>query len=89
MSKILSAIILVGWQYFYSVPMIEKQKAEQAAKTAQTTQTGAAPTPGAAPGSAPSPAGAAGTNAPLPAGTQAAASREAALAASPRVKIES
>src|SRR5690606_8810548 len=41
------------------------------------------------PGSAPSPAGAAGTNAPLPAGTQAAASREAALAASPRVKIES
>ncbi len=25
---ILSAIILVGWQYFYSVPMIEKEKAE-------------------------------------------------------------
>ncbi|MBN9453432.1 MAG: membrane protein insertase YidC [Bosea sp.] len=80
---VMSVVVLLGWQFFYGVPQMEKQK--QAAQQAQSQQapgtSGSAPapsTPGQPTGSA-----APGTTAPQQIGT-----REQALAASPRVKID-
>lgn len=91
----LSVVVLFGWQYFYGVPQMEKQK--QIAQQNQQTQSGAAPagTPvPTAPGQSgqPSTAPAPGQpNATAPAGvpaTSAPQTREQALAASPRVRID-
>ncbi|WP_027580031.1 membrane protein insertase YidC [Bradyrhizobium sp. Ai1a-2] len=89
---ILSGLVLIAWQYFYNVPQMEKQRAQQQAQaelqkaqTPQTQQTQQAqqPTPGTAPqpGSAPSP------SVTQPASGAPVVSREAAIEASPRVKI--
>ncbi|MGX9427135.1 MULTISPECIES: membrane protein insertase YidC [Bradyrhizobium] len=85
---ILSGLVLIAWQYFYNVPQMEKQRAQQQAQAElqkqqtppQTQQT----TPGTAPqpGSAPSPSSA------QPASGAPVVSREAAIEASPRVKID-
>jgi YidC/Oxa1 family membrane protein insertase len=84
---VLSGLVLLGWQYFYNIPQMEKQKAQQAtqAQLANPSQPAAggstAPQPGSAtptPGSAP--VNAAPANAPI--------SRDAALASSKRVKID-
>jgi YidC/Oxa1 family membrane protein insertase len=84
---VLSGLVLLGWQYFYNIPQMEKQKAQQAtqAQLANPSQPAAgsstAPQPGSAtptPGSAP--VNAAPANAPI--------SRDAALASSRRVKID-
>jgi YidC/Oxa1 family membrane protein insertase len=75
---VLSALILIGWQFYFGVPHIDKQKQQQP-KSAPTSQPSSAPVQ-PAPGSAPS-APAQPTAAP----TQ---TREAALAASPRVQID-
>lgn len=92
---VLSVVVLFGWQYFYGVPQMEKQK--QIAQQNQQTQSGAAPagTPvPTAPGQSgqPSTAPAPGQpNATAPAGvpaTSAPQTREQALAASPRVRID-
>lgn len=91
----LSVVVLFGWQYFYGVPQMEKQK--QIAQQNQQTQSGAAPagTPvPTAPGQSgqPSTAPAPGQpNATAPASvpaTSAPQTREQALAASPRVRID-
>jgi YidC/Oxa1 family membrane protein insertase len=91
LAVILSGLVLIGWQYFYNVPQMEKQRAAQQAQSelakpapqpgtttppATTPQTGAAPAP-----SANAPA----TNQPASA---APVSRETAIAAVPRVKID-
>src|ERR1700733_8278568 len=84
---ILSGIVLLGWQYFFSIPQMEKQRAAQLAqsqtvKPAQDTRGAAPPQAGA-----PSPA----ANAPAvnqPASSAAPVSREAAIAATPRVQID-
>jgi YidC/Oxa1 family membrane protein insertase len=91
LAVILSGLVLIGWQYFYNVPQMEKQRAAQQAQSelakpapqpggtpAQTTtpQTGAAPAP-----SANAPA----TNQPASA---APVSRDTAIASTPRVKID-
>ncbi len=90
LAVILSGVVLIGWQYFYNIPTMEKQRAaEQAQRQAQTTTP--APTtanPSGAPqaGSTPSAA--------IPGGPAVAAnaapvqSRVAVIAASPRIKIE-
>eukprot|EP01035_Chromulina_nebulosa_P052245 gene52245-71246_t len=89
LAVILSGLVLIGWQYFYNIPAMEKQKAQQATQsqlanpTAQpgtapgstTPQAGATTPPGAAP------ANQAPANAPI-------VSRDAAIAASPRIKID-
>ncbi|MGU3496034.1 membrane protein insertase YidC [Xanthobacteraceae bacterium A53D] len=82
----LSVAILVGWQYFVSGPQLEQQK--QAQLQQQATQQGQTETaPGAAPASAPQPGG--GPTAPGVAQTAPrAVTRDQALAASPRVAIE-
>src|SRR5713101_7764029 len=76
---VLSAIVLIGWQIFYGMPQMEKQKqAQQQQQQAPQPQSGAAATPGAVPQAPGQPSIA-------PAQT---ITREAALAASPRVRIE-
>ena len=88
---ILSGLVLLGWQYFFNMPQLEKQRAAQLAQSQMTKsaqepgtlapQTGAAPAPSA---------NAPGVN--VPANSQPASvapvSRDAAIAATPRVKID-
>jgi YidC/Oxa1 family membrane protein insertase len=86
---VLSALVLIVWQVFYGVPHMDKQK--QIQQQAQTQQPPAIPqqTPGAsepqrppAPGAVPQAPSQAGG---VPAQTM---TRDAALAASPRVRID-
>jgi YidC/Oxa1 family membrane protein insertase len=84
---VLSAIVLIGWQYFIGMPQMERQRQEALLKQQQAQQT---QPPQAAPSqAAPSPA-----PAPRPPGQQDVTtpaeqkSREVALAASPRIDIE-
>ncbi|KMO27902.1 insertase [Methylobacterium variabile] len=79
---VLSLAVLLGWNYFVSAPQIERQRQQQAAQQAQTGPSASpreggpsAPVPGTLPGA--------------PAGSPAlAATREEALARSPRVRID-
>jgi len=83
---VLSALVLIAWQYFVGVPQMEKQKQEaqlkaQQQQTQQTQKPVAQPAPGAQPG-APSAPG-------QPAATPATQRpREAVIAATPRVTID-
>ena len=89
LAVILSGLVLIAWQFFYNMPQMEKQRAAQQAQselaksapqggstaTPSTPQTGAAPSP----------------NAPAvnqPASTAPVVSRETAIAATPRIKID-
>jgi YidC/Oxa1 family membrane protein insertase len=89
---VLSAIVLIGWQYFIGMPQLEKQRQEQALKQAaeKAPQPAQAAQPSTAPGQ-PGPAvqpGAAQVPGQAPASGVASMTREAALAASPRIPIE-
>jgi YidC/Oxa1 family membrane protein insertase len=82
----LSVVILLGWQFFYAKPQMEKQ--QQIAQQNQQAQgqpapgTGVAPSPSAVPGQS-------ATTVPGAAPAAAvAATRDQALALSPRVRIE-
>jgi YidC/Oxa1 family membrane protein insertase len=89
LAVILSGLVLIAWQYFYNMPQMEKQRAEQQRQTELQK-----PTPQATPDQGQNPA----TPSPAAGGTPAAAtptaatgpelSRDAALAAGPRVKID-
>jgi YidC/Oxa1 family membrane protein insertase len=94
----LSAAVLIGWQYFVGMPQMEKQKQEAQQRQQQTQAPtpgtpGTAPTPGTtpAPGTPGAPAQPT-TTAPQAPGQAPApgqqATRQAALAASPRVAID-
>ena len=95
LAVILSGLVLIAWQYFYNVPQMEKQRAAQQAAELQKK---ASPSPQqqpstqASPTSTPPQAGSAPPQA--PANTPPAVSgtptvdRDAAIAANPRVKIE-
>ncbi len=81
---VLSGLVLLGWQYFYNIPQMEKQKAQQAtqaqlANPAQPQPGSTAPQPGSAPAPG-APSNAAPANAPI--------SRDTAIAATKRVKID-
>ena len=88
LAVILSGLVLIAWQYFYNMPQMERQRAQTQTQTElakpspqPTTAPGSTtPQPGAAP-SATTPAGQPGAAAPV-------VSRDAAIAASPRIKIE-
>ena len=93
LAVILSGLVLLGWQYFFNIPQMEKQRAaqlaqSQMAKPAQDAGNAAAPQTGNAP--TPS-ANTPGVNAPAAnqASSAAPVSREAAIASAPRVKIDS
>src|SRR5262245_19971291 len=84
---VLSALVLIGWQFYFGLPQMEKQKqAQQQQQQQSQQQPGAPPAPGAptqqAPGTAP-PAPGQPSAIPVQTGT-----REGALAASPRVRID-
>ena len=76
----LSLAILIGWQFFVGMPQMEKQREalKQQQQQQQQAQTQPAPQPGQAPGSPQTSGG-------IQPGT---VSREQALAASPRIAIE-
>lgn len=88
---VLSAVVLLGWNYFYGVPQMEQQR-RAAQPTAVTTPGSVTPTPGSiAPGAvAPGSVVDGGVVAPgsVPVGGAAAPSRDAALVAAPRIAIE-
>jgi YidC/Oxa1 family membrane protein insertase len=86
----LSVAVLLGWQYFFAVPQVERQR--QA--TPQTQQAGPgqavnpnAPNPPASPSQAGGPAGPVPGTAPAPS-TQTVEPREQALRRAPRVRID-
>ena len=87
LAVILSGLVLIAWQYFYNVPQMEKQRAQQ--QTQAELQKGTTPQPSASatPGSVPQP-GAAQPSTPAVNQAQPVVARETAIAASPRVKIE-
>ncbi|MDR6304065.1 YidC/Oxa1 family membrane protein insertase [Nitrobacter vulgaris] len=70
---VLSALVLIAWQYFYNIPQMEKDRAaHQAQSELAKSQTEAAP-------NSPTPA--------QPAAETAVVARDAAIASKPRVKI--
>src|SRR5260370_29737354 len=81
---------LIGWQYFFNIPQMEKQRAAQQAQSEMVKPT----TPQAAPGSTTPQTGAApapSANAPAanqPASAAPVVSRDTAIASGPRVKID-
>ena len=90
LAVVLSGLVLIGWQYFFNIPQMERQRAQQ---QIQSQLANPAATPGAVPGNSPP----AATNVPaapgtVPANQQPAAatvvSRDAAIASAPRIKIE-
>jgi YidC/Oxa1 family membrane protein insertase len=88
LAVILSGLVLLGWQYFFNLPQLEKQRAAQQAQSElakPTPQAGGANTP--APGAAPTPS----ANDPAanqPVSTAPAVDRDTAIASAPRVKID-
>ena len=85
---VLSALIMVGWQYFYEMPRLKEHQAQQEAaaqlakeQAAQQQQAAPSADSGAAPGAAPSAAPSAGGIAPTK-------TRDEALAGSARVAID-
>jgi YidC/Oxa1 family membrane protein insertase len=88
LAVILSGLVLLGWQYFFNIPQMEKQRAAELAAKSQQAQTTTTPQP-ATPGAPPQPGAApSGTPPAAPAAAVAPVNREAAIAASPRIKIE-
>jgi YidC/Oxa1 family membrane protein insertase len=90
LAVILSGLVLIAWQYFYNVPQMERQRAQTQTQTelakSSTPATPGSATPGSTapqPGAAPSPA-----TPGQPAAVAPVVSRDAAIAASSRIKIE-
>src|SRR4030088_2161605 len=88
LAVILSGLVLLGWQYFFNIPQMEKQRAAQQAQSEL-----AKPAPQATPGSTPQPGAAPSPTANAPSANQPASaavvSRDTAITSSPRVKIDS
>ncbi len=88
LAVILSGMVLISWQYFFVVPQMEKQKAQQ---QTQQTQTPGVQAPQQAGGTATPQPGTSAPAQPIPGQPTLAVpimSRDVALAATPRVKIE-
>src|SRR3954466_16208186 len=89
---VLSALVLIGWQIFFGFPQMEKQKqiaqqqaqehSQQAGNPAAQSGTPASPPPTPAPQAPGQPAGRPATAPAEP------VTRESALAASPRIHVE-
>ena len=87
---VLSALVLIGWQIYFGVPQLDKQKQQQAHERSQPP-----PAPQQPPGATQEQTGAPAAPATTPqvpgqptAAPAQALTREAALAASPRVRVE-
>src|ERR1700694_3472047 len=91
LAVILSGLVLIGWQYFFNIPQMEKQRAAEKAQSQVATST---QQPGTAGGratqtsTAPSPPGSPPASGPA-ASTAPVVSRNIAIAAAgPRIKID-
>src|SRR5204863_3561536 len=95
LAVILSGLVLIAWQYFYNVPQMEKQRADtqkQAELQKPTQQAAPGATPGSTtPDSTTPPASTTPSTATTPAtpASTVVMSRDAAIAAAPRIKIDS
>src|SRR6195952_2378385 len=91
LAVVLSGLVLLGWQYFFNIPQMEKQRAQS---QMQSQLANPAATPGAAPGASTPQTGAAPAPLPntpaanQPASAAPAVSRDAAIGAGPRIKID-
>ena len=89
LAVILSGLVLIAWQYFYNVPQMEKQRTE-AQKQAELQKPAQQPaSPGTAPGATPQPNASPSQSAPATPASSVVMSREATLAATQRIKIDS
>jgi YidC/Oxa1 family membrane protein insertase len=91
LAVILSGLVLIGWQYFFNLPQMEKQRAAQQAQSElvkPAPQQGTTTTPSSAPQTGSSPAPSTNVPANQPASAAPAVDREAAIAAGPRIKID-
>src|SRR5665213_796712 len=98
LAVILSGLVLIAWQYFYNVPQMEKQRAAQQAQSElvkPAQQAGSPTTPSTTPSTSPATTPQPGAlNAPAPntpaqpTTTVAVVERDTAIAAGPRVKID-
>src|SRR5271169_2049903 len=85
LAVILSGLVLLAWQYFFNIPQMEKQRAAQLAQSQMTKPAQEAGTPPQS-GTVPAPsADAPASNQPTSA---APMSRDASIAATPRVKVD-
>ncbi len=81
---VLSLLVVIGWQYFVGMPQMQREREQQAIKQQEQSQTPPTAAQPATPGGAvPSAPGAA-----APSAQPATATREAVIAASPRVTID-
>src|SRR3954465_11287555 len=86
LAVILSGLVLIAWQYFYNMPQMEKQRAQQQTQ-AELAKPSSPPAPGSSSSTTPQP----GTTPSTPAAAGqpgAIVSRDAAISATPRVKID-
>jgi YidC/Oxa1 family membrane protein insertase len=82
LAVVLSLIVIIGWEYFFARPELQQQQAQQQQQT-QPVQ------PGGTPGAQPSPSPGTAPQMPsAPAALPATQTREAVIAASPRVDID-
>src|SRR5215831_16617041 len=81
---ILSGLVLIAWQYFYNIPQMERQRAQSQTQAEVVKPTQPTPSTSTTPSTLPQ-AGNAPSAAPAAA---APVSRDAAIAAAPRVKID-
>src|ERR1700743_1386379 len=89
LAVILSGVVLLAWQYFYNVPQMERQRAQQA-QQAELQKSAPKPAESSSPSRPPPPPGST-ARAPAPPGAASPAtivSREQAIGESPRVKID-
>jgi YidC/Oxa1 family membrane protein insertase len=86
LALVLAGIVLIGWQYFFANPQLERQR--QIAQQQQQQQQSQQLPPNAQPGSTPQTAPGATPQAPGLPGAAPTVTREAALAASPRIRID-
>jgi YidC/Oxa1 family membrane protein insertase len=86
---ILSGLVLIAWQFFYNVPQMERQRAQQAqqAELVKKSPQPAASPSAASPSAAPQP-GSAPSAPTTPAVNTSVINRDAAIEATPRIKIE-
>src|SRR3990170_4422390 len=89
LAVILSGLVLIGWQYLFNVPQMEKQRAQQA-QLEQAKQAAQPGSPAGAPGTPQAGAPPAPTTpgATQPASAPAVVNRDVAIKAAPRIKIE-
>jgi YidC/Oxa1 family membrane protein insertase len=90
LAVILSGLVLIGWQYFFNIPQMEKQRAQQA-QSDLAKPAGSPASPSTTPPAGTTPGAPSTPNAPAatpPASAPVVVNREVAISAAPRIKID-